>query len=71
MEELVAELGSAFLNSELGIIGATLENHADYLSSWLKVLKSDKRAILTAAAAAAKAHTFIKGLVPAAEQDAA
>lgn len=70
-EELVAELGSAFLNAELGIIGATLENHADYLASWIKVLKSDKRAILTAAAAASKAHGFIKGLITPAEQDAA
>ncbi|MHB1914962.1 MAG: ArdC family protein [Acidiferrobacteraceae bacterium] len=60
-EELVAELGSAFLNAELGIIGATLENHADYLASWIKVLKQDKRAILTAAAQAAKAHGYIKG----------
>jgi antirestriction protein ArdC len=71
MEELVAEMGSAFLTAELGILNTTLENHADYLASWLRVLKQDKRAVLTAAAAAAKAHTFIKGLVPAAEQDAA
>ena len=71
-EELVAELGSAFLNSELGIINSTLENHADYLASWLKVLRQDKRAILTAAAAASKAHGFIKGLITAkSEQDAA
>jgi antirestriction protein ArdC len=61
MEELVAEMGSAFLTAEIGILNATLENHADYLASWIKVLKSDKRAILTAAAAASKAHGYIKG----------
>ncbi|MHB1527833.1 MAG: ArdC family protein [Acidiferrobacteraceae bacterium] len=72
MEELVAEMGSAFLTAELGILTATLANHADYLSSWLKVLKQDKRAILTAAAAASKAHGYIKGLVSTdQEQDAA
>ncbi|MHB1516261.1 MAG: ArdC family protein [Acidiferrobacteraceae bacterium] len=71
MEELVAEMGSAFLTAELGILGATLEHHADYLSSWLRVLKQDKRAILTAAAQAAKAQAFIKSLNNPAEQDAA
>ena len=65
MEELVAEMGSAFLNADLGIINATLPDHADYLASWIKVLKSDKRAILTAAAQAAKAQAFIKALLPA------
>ena len=54
-------MGSAFLNAELGIINSTLPDHADYLSSWIKVLKSDKKAILTAAAAAAKAHSYIMG----------
>ena len=62
-EELVAELGSAFLNADLGIIGSTLQDHADYLASWIAILKSDKRAILTAAAQASKAHTYIMGLV--------
>lgn len=59
IEELVAELGSAFLNAELGLIDATLENHANYLDSWLKVLKADKKAIFTAAAQASKAHGYI------------
>ncbi|MHB8549265.1 MAG: ArdC family protein [Thermoplasmataceae archaeon] len=71
MEELVAEMGSAFLTADLGILCQTLENHADYLSSWLRVLKQDKRAILTAAAQAAKAHAYIRTLVPSQEQDAA
>ncbi len=70
-EELVAEMGSAFLNAEIGIISITLPDHADYLSSWIRVLKSDKRALLTAAAQAAKAQAFIKSLLPTESQDAA
>ena len=62
-EELIAELGSAFLNADLGIISSTLQDHADYLESWVKILKENKKAILTAAAQAAKAHAFIKGLI--------
>ena len=62
-EELIAELGSAFLNADLGIIGSTLQDHADYLAHWVAILKSDKKAILTAAAQASKAHAFIKGLL--------
>ena len=62
-EELIAELGSAFLNANLGIIGSTLQDHADYPAHWIGILKSDKKAILTAAAAASKAHAFIKGLL--------
>ena len=61
-EELIAEMGSAFLNADLGIIGSTLQDHADYLAHWVAILKSDKKAILTAAAAASKAHGFIKAL---------
>ncbi len=71
MEELVAEMGSAFLNAELGLINATLEDHADYLASWLKVLRSDRKAILIAAAQAAKAQAFLKSLLPSGSQDAA
>ena len=62
-EELIAELGSAFLNADLGILNATLPDHADYLANWIKILKGDKKAILTAAAQASKSHAFIKGLV--------
>lgn len=62
-EELVAELGSAFLNVGLGFSAATIPNHAGYIESWLKVLKNDKRAIFTAASAASQAHRFIMDLV--------
>jgi antirestriction protein ArdC len=52
MEELVAELGAAFLCSELGLPTDPRTDHAPYISSWLKALKNDKRAIFTAAAKA-------------------
>ena len=61
MEELVAELGAAFLCAEVGILPTTREDHAHYLANWIKVLKGDKKAIFTAAAAASKAAAFIKG----------
>jgi hypothetical protein len=49
MEELVAEIGAAFLCADLGITPETRPDHAAYIASWLKVLKDDKRAIFTAA----------------------
>ena len=58
-EELVAELGAAFTLGQLGMVDATLEAHADYVQSWIKVLKNDTRAIFTAASQAAKASAFI------------
>jgi antirestriction protein ArdC len=58
-EELVAELGAAFTVGQLGMVDATIEAHASYLDSWIKVLQSDKRAIFTAASQAAKASDFI------------
>ena len=58
-EELVAELGAAFTIGQLGMVDATIEAHADYVHSWISVLKSDKRAIFTAASHAAKASNFI------------
>ncbi len=62
MEELVAELGSAFLAADLGITPEVREDHAAYIGSWLKVLKNDKRAIFTAAAHAQRAADFLNGL---------
>lgn len=58
-EELVAELGSAFLCVDLGITPEPREDHASYLSSWLKVLKRDNRAIVSAAAHAQKAVDYL------------
>jgi antirestriction protein ArdC len=61
-EELVAELGSAFLSADLGLTPEPREDHAAYIASWLKVLKNDKRAIFTAAAHAERAAAFLNGL---------
>lgn len=58
MEELVAELGAAFICAETGVRGE-LEHHASYIDSWLRVLKGDKRAIVTAASAASRAARFV------------
>lgn len=59
MEELVAELGAAFLCADLGISVEPRADHAQYLTHWLQVLKSDKRAIFTAASKAAEAVAFL------------
>ena len=48
MEELVAEIGSAFLCSHLGVTKAPTPNHGRYLNNWLEVLKQDKKAIFKA-----------------------
>jgi len=61
-EELVAELGSAFLCAELGVTPEPREDHAAYLASWLKVLREDKRAIFSAAAHAQRAADFLRQL---------
>ncbi|MFD3240633.1 ArdC family protein [Rahnella perminowiae] len=56
-EELIAELGSAFLVADLGIAGEV--QHESYIASWLKALKNDKRYIFKAASAASKAHRYL------------
>ena len=61
-EELVAELGAAFLCAALGITPEIREDHAAYLGHWLKVLKEDKRAIFSAAAHAQRAADYLDGL---------
>ncbi|MEK7994685.1 MAG: zincin-like metallopeptidase domain-containing protein [Planctomycetota bacterium] len=70
MEELVAELGSAFLSSDLSLTPEAVPNHAAYIASWIKVLKQDKRAIFTAAAHAQRATDFLHGLQPVQQQAA-
>lgn len=57
-EELVAELGAAFLCQEKGIAGDL--RHAGYIDSWLKALRNDSKAIFKAAALAEKAAEFIQ-----------
>lgn len=61
-EELVAELGAAFLCADLGITPVPREDHAAYLAHWLEVLKCDKRAIFSAAAHAQRAADFLHGM---------
>jgi antirestriction protein ArdC len=56
-EELAAELGSAYVCAALGI--APTVRHADYIGSWLTVLRADDRAIFKAASAASKAADFL------------
>lgn len=53
-EELCAELGSAFLMADLGIVGEV--QHESYIASWLKVLKNDNRYIFKVASTPSKAH---------------
>jgi len=65
MEELVAELGAAFLCAEFGFDNAHA-NQASYLDHWLKVLKADNRAIFTAASKAQKAADYLRSLALAA-----
>jgi len=61
-EELVAELGAAFLAAGLGITPEVRDDHSAYIASWLEVLKNDKRAIFTAAAHAQRAADYLHSL---------
>lgn len=56
-EELVAEISAAFTCASLGIVPTV--RHADYIGSWLEVLREDNRAIVRAASAASKAADFL------------
>ena len=58
-EELVAELGSAYLAQEYGVSLELREDHTQYIKNWLQCLKDDKRFIFNAAALAQKASDFI------------
>lgn len=63
-EELVAELGAAFLCAEFDISVVEKGNHASYVASWLKALKDNKQCIFTAASEASKAVDYLKTLQP-------
>lgn len=71
MEELVAELGAAFLSADFDVTAEVRDDHAAYIASWLKVLKSDSRAIFTAASHAQRAADFLHGLQQPAHQQIA
>jgi antirestriction protein ArdC len=70
MEELVAELGSAFLAADLELTPEVRDDHAAYIASWIKVLKDDKRAIFSAASHAQRAADFLHGLQQSASAQA-
>ncbi|MBZ7921536.1 ssDNA-binding domain-containing protein [Ensifer adhaerens] len=61
-EELVAEMNAAFCCASLGIVPTV--RHADYIGSWLEVLREDNRAIVRAASQASKAADWLLGFVP-------
>ena len=56
---MIAELSSAILGAELGLPVTHLDSHASYIEHWLKLLKDDDRAILTAAAKAEEASSLL------------
>jgi len=58
-EELIAEVGSMMLGARLGVGGEHIDNHAAYVQSWLKALRSDKRYIFKAAADAQRACDWL------------
>jgi antirestriction protein ArdC len=62
-EELIAELGAAFLCAEFGFDGDL--RHAGYIANWIALLKADKRAFFTAASQAFKAADYLRGLAVA------
>jgi antirestriction protein ArdC len=59
-EELVAELGAAFLSAEFGFDGDV--RNAGYIATWIELLKADKRAFFTATSKASKAADYLRGL---------
>ena len=63
-EELIAELGAAFLCNRLGIDTSPRVDHAKYLSNWLQALKNDQSLILDAAKYAQKAVDYVLELQP-------
>ena len=67
VEELIAEMGSAFLCADLAITPEVRADHSDYIGNWLKVLKDDKRAVFSAASMASKAVDYLHTLQPAEE----
>jgi antirestriction protein ArdC len=70
-EELIAETSAAFLCAELGISNEPRPDHAQYIAQYLAILKNDKKAIFTAAAAAGTATDFILAFSRQAGEEAA
>jgi antirestriction protein ArdC len=68
-EELVAEMGAAFLCCQAGIVERTIDNSAAYIHEWLKKIKEDARLVVQAAAQAQKATDFILGRKAESEEE--
>jgi antirestriction protein ArdC len=68
-EELIAELGAAFLCAEFGFDGDL--RHAGYIATWIELLKADKRAFFTACSQASKAADYLRGMALAEPADVA
>jgi antirestriction protein ArdC len=62
MEELIAELGAAFLCAQLKVSSVPRQDHADYLANWIKVLSGDSKAIFWASARASESVAYLNGL---------
>ena len=62
-EEVIAEISSCFIGAVLGL-PCDIPHHADYLAEWIAILRSDKRAVFHAAAAAQKTADFLLGFHP-------
>lgn len=62
MEELVAEIGAAFVAADLGLMAKPRADHASYIANWLQVLKNDKRAIFSAAHLAEQAASYLHSI---------
>ena len=64
-EELVAELFSCLMSAELGLPDTEMDNHAAYIGNWITILQNDPKAIMTAAARAEEAVSYIHTLIAA------
>ena len=63
-EELIAELGAAYLCADLSITPEVMPEHGQYLQAWLSILKADSKALFTAASHASRAVEYLHGLQP-------
>ena len=68
LEELIAEMGAAFLCAEAGISPAVIENQAAYIQGWLKKIRDDRKLVIHAAAKAQKAVDYILNVTPEQEE---
>jgi antirestriction protein ArdC len=62
IEELIAELGAAFLCAQLNVTSVPRQDHANYLANWIKVLSGDVKAIFWASARASEAVAYLNSL---------